>query len=116
MREFNGQAEQRQALRWLTEVFDRVWYGRFSCAREEYDQFERGVRGLVLPVGGIKEKVLAALRAEIQTVLLPERNKRELEEIPTEARERLTFIWLETVDDAMRAAVSGQPAKETKAA
>lgn len=66
---------------------------------------EISLRGLVLPVGGIKEKVLAALRAGITTVLLPARNKRDLEEIPEDARSRLTFVWLETVDDAVRAAI-----------
>jgi ATP-dependent Lon protease len=66
---------------------------------------EISLRGLVLPVGGIKEKVLAALRAGINTVLLPARNKKELEEIPEEARKQLQFIWLETVDDAMREAI-----------
>ncbi|MEW5709365.1 endopeptidase La [Pelomicrobium sp. G1] len=68
---------------------------------------EISLRGLVLPVGGIKEKVLAALRAGITTVLLPARNKRDLEEIPEDARKRLTFVWLETVDDALRAAIGG---------
>ncbi len=64
---------------------------------------EISLRGLVLPVGGVKEKVLAALRAGIKTVLLPLRNKKDLEEISQDAQARLTFVWLETVDDAMRA-------------
>src|SRR5437879_7002810 len=50
---------------------------------------EISLRGLVLPVGGIKEKVLAALRAGINTVLLPARNRNDLEEIPVDARNRL---------------------------
>ena len=66
---------------------------------------EISLRGLVLPVGGIKEKVLAALRAGITTILLPARNRRDLEDIPPDAREKLTFHWLETVDDAMRHAI-----------
>jgi ATP-dependent Lon protease len=66
---------------------------------------EISLRGLVLPVGGIKEKVLAALRAGIKTVLLPARNKNDLEDVPEDARHQLTFVWLETVDDAMRAAL-----------
>ena len=66
---------------------------------------EISLRGLVLPVGGIKEKVLAALRAGINTVLLPARNKKELEEIPPDARSQLQFVWLETVDDAAQAAI-----------
>jgi ATP-dependent Lon protease len=72
---------------------------------------EISLRGLVLPVGGIKEKVLAALRAGLTTVLLPERNKRDLEDIPAEARERLNIVWLEHADDAMRAAVE-MPAEQ----
>jgi ATP-dependent Lon protease len=66
---------------------------------------EISLRGLVLPVGGIKEKVLAALRAGITTVLLPARNKSALEEIPEDARKRLTFVWLETVGDAVTEAI-----------
>ncbi len=71
---------------------------------------EISLRGLVLPVGGIKEKVLAALRAGIHTVLLPARNRKDLEEIPEDARKRLTFVWLETVDDALRSAIGYEPA------
>jgi ATP-dependent Lon protease len=55
----------------------------------------------VLPVGGIKEKVLAAMRAGISTVMLPKRNQKDLVDVPQEARERLTFVWLESVDDAV---------------
>ncbi|HEY2818135.1 MAG TPA: endopeptidase La [Casimicrobiaceae bacterium] len=66
---------------------------------------EISLRGLVLPVGGIKEKVLAALRAGITTVLLPARNKSALEEIPEDARQQLTFVWLETVSDAVTEAI-----------
>jgi ATP-dependent Lon protease len=62
---------------------------------------EISLRGLVLPVGGIKEKTLAALRAGIHTVLLPARNRKDLEDIPETAREQLEFIWLEHVDDLM---------------
>lgn len=66
---------------------------------------EISLRGLVLPIGGVKEKVLAALQAGITTVLLPKRNQRDLEDIPEEARNRLRFIWLDTVDDAAQAAL-----------
>ncbi|RZI45054.1 endopeptidase La [Herbaspirillum sp. HC18] len=66
---------------------------------------EISLRGLVLPVGGVKEKVLAALRAGIRVVLLPERNRKELDEIPEEARAALQFVWLETVDGALREAI-----------
>jgi ATP-dependent Lon protease len=67
---------------------------------------EISLRGLVLPIGGVKEKVLAALRAGITTVMLPERNRRDLEEIPAEAREKLSFVWMERVDDAIAAALT----------
>ncbi len=69
---------------------------------------EISLRGLVLPVGGIKEKVLAALRAGIKTVMLPARNRRDLEDIPPEARAQLEFVWLERVDEAL--AVALEPA------
>ncbi len=67
---------------------------------------EISLRGLVMPIGGVKEKVLAALRAGIKTVLLPARNRRDLEEIPAEAREKLKFVWVEKVEDALAAALS----------
>jgi ATP-dependent Lon protease len=60
----------------------------------------------VLPVGGIKEKVLGALAAGITTVLLPERNKPDLEDVPASARSKLTFHWLKTVDDATALALT----------
>lgn len=66
---------------------------------------EISLRGLVLPVGGIKEKVVAALGAGIKTVLLPARNKKDLEDIPERAKEQLNFVWLETVDDAISEAI-----------
>jgi ATP-dependent Lon protease len=72
---------------------------------------EISLRGLVLSVGGIKEKVIAAHRAGIATVMLPARNKRDLEDIPEEIRKQLRFVWLENVDQAMSAAIEGlQPA------
>jgi ATP-dependent Lon protease len=67
---------------------------------------EISLRGLVLPIGGVKEKVLAALRAGITTVMLPARNQRDLEDIPADARAQLQFVWLEQVDDAIATALS----------
>jgi len=66
---------------------------------------EISLRGLVLPVGGIKDKVLAAMRAGIQRVLLPARNRRDLDEVPAAAKERLEFVFLDNVDDAVRHAM-----------
>ena len=73
---------------------------------------EISLRGLVLPVGGIKEKVLAALRAGIKTVLLPARNRKDLEDIPETARQEVEFIWLETVEDALTVAFEPEPRAE----
>jgi ATP-dependent Lon protease len=70
---------------------------------------EISLRGLVLPIGGVKEKVLAALRAGVATVMLPARNRRDFEEIPAEAREKLEFVWLERVDEAVATALSADP-------
>ena len=67
---------------------------------------EISLRGLVLPIGGVKEKVLAALRAGIKTVMLPERNRRDLEDIPADAREQLEFVWVDDVDKAMATALA----------
>jgi len=67
---------------------------------------EISLRGLVLPVGGIKEKVVAAAAAGLTRVMLPARNRRDFEEIPKSAREKLTFIWLEQVDDAIANALA----------
>lgn len=66
---------------------------------------EISLRGLVMPVGGIKEKVLAALAAGIKTVMLPARNRADLEEVPSQAREQLTFIFLDEVEQALHGAI-----------
>lgn len=71
---------------------------------------EISLRGLVLPVGGIKEKVVAAARAGLTRVLLPARNRRDYDDIPQDARERLEFVWLERVDDAVAAAFESKEA------
>ena len=71
---------------------------------------EISLRGLVLPVGGIKEKVLAAHRAGIRRVLLPARNRKDFEDIPESARDALEFVWLERVDQAVAAALGDAPA------
>ncbi|MGZ5044702.1 MAG: endopeptidase La [Methylobacter sp.] len=70
---------------------------------------EISLRGLVLPVGGIKEKVIAAARAGLKTVLLPALNKKDFDEIPEAVRNQLQFIWLENVDDALKVAMEDEP-------
>jgi len=75
---------------------------------------EISLRGLVLPVGGIKEKVLAAMLAGLRTVMLPARNRKDWDDIPEEARQALELVWLETVDQALSTAL--QPAASANAA
>jgi ATP-dependent Lon protease len=67
---------------------------------------EISLRGLVLPIGGVKEKVLAAIQAGITTVMLPARNRKDIEDVPENARSRIRFVWLERVDDAIEAALN----------
>ncbi len=67
---------------------------------------EISLRGLVLPVGGIKEKVLAAMAAGIRRVLLPARNRKDLQDVPQAARQHLEFVFLEDVGDALREAIA----------
>jgi ATP-dependent Lon protease len=71
---------------------------------------EISLRGLVLPVGGIKEKVVAAAAAGLTRVMLPARNRRDFDEIPLGARNKLEFIWLERVDDAIAAVLENKVA------
>jgi ATP-dependent Lon protease len=66
---------------------------------------EISLRGLVLPVGGIKEKVVAAHSAGIKRVMLPARNRRDFDDIPEVARREMEFVWLERVDEAVAAAL-----------
>ncbi|GAB3343399.1 endopeptidase La [Bordetella tumulicola] len=74
---------------------------------------EVSLRGLVLPIGGLKEKTLAALRAGITTVMIPRRNEKDIDDVPAEARQKLKFLLLDRIEDAIRYAIDGQ---ETPAA
>jgi ATP-dependent Lon protease len=76
---------------------------------------EISLRGLVLPVGGIKEKTVAAHRAGIRTVLLPARNRKDLEDIPESVKRELEFVWLERVDDAVANAIGSSTHAERAA-
>ncbi len=70
------------------------------------------LRGLVLPVGGVKEKILAAKRAGIKTVVLPERNRKDLVDIPEEVRKDLNFEFVRKIDHVLRIAMgNSQPSK-----
>jgi ATP-dependent Lon protease len=66
---------------------------------------EISLRGLVLPVGGIKEKVVGAHRAGIKRIMLPARNRKDYDDIPEIARKQVEFIWLERVEEAVAAAL-----------
>jgi ATP-dependent Lon protease len=68
------------------------------------------LRGKVLPVGGIKEKVLAAHRAGIRSVILPARNERDLEDVPEELRRQLEFIFVDDADEVLRHALTSSTA------
>ena len=78
---------------------------------------EISLRGLVLPIGGVKEKTLAALRAGITTVMLPRRNEKDLDDVPAEAKAKLQFVFLDTVQDAIRTGIGiALPAAEDRQA
>ena len=76
---------------------------------------EISLRGLVLPVGGIKEKTIAAARAGIRKVILPARNRRDFEDIPQSARLALELVWVERVSEALEVALAA-PAESQKPA
>jgi ATP-dependent Lon protease len=77
---------------------------------------EISLRGLVLPVGGIKEKVVAAARAGLGTVILPARNRKDYEDVPESARSALRFLWAERVEDVTEGALEPAAAPATQAA
>jgi len=72
------------------------------------------LRGQVLPVGGIKEKVLAAHRAGLKTVILPRRNEQDLQDVPPEVRKALKFVLVEHVEEVFAAALSNESNKEAR--
>jgi ATP-dependent Lon protease len=77
---------------------------------------EISLRGLVLPVGGIKEKVVGAHRAGIKRIMLPARNRKDYDDIPETARREIEFIWLERVEEAVAAALEPKKPAEAPAA
>jgi ATP-dependent Lon protease len=68
------------------------------------------LRGQVLPIGGVKEKVLAAHRAGLKTVIMPQRNEVDLEELPKDIRQKLHFKFVKTMDEVLKAALEPQSA------
>jgi len=76
------------------------------------------LRGLVLPIGGLKEKSLAAMRAGISTVIIPQLNEKDLVDVPEEAKQKLKFIPVENVDEVLSAALErdgATPSPDSKA-
>jgi ATP-dependent Lon protease len=63
------------------------------------------LRGQVLPIGGVKEKVLAAHRNGLRTIILPKRNEQDLDDVPEEIKKSMKFIYAETVDDVLESAL-----------
>jgi ATP-dependent Lon protease len=72
---------------------------------------EISLRGLVLPIGGVKEKSIAAHRAGIRKVLLPARNRKDLEDVPESVRKDIKFVFCERVEDVTREALGVVPAE-----
>ena len=70
------------------------------------------LRGRVLPIGGVKMKVLAAHRAGLTTVILPKRNERDLEDLPEDVRSKMSFVLVEKIDDALKAALTDKVKQE----
>jgi ATP-dependent Lon protease len=75
---------------------------------------EISLRGLVLPIGGVKEKTVAAARAGIRTVLLPSRNRKDLEDVPASVKEIVTFHFVENVDEVIRLALTERSAGDRR--
>jgi ATP-dependent Lon protease len=72
------------------------------------------LRGKVLPIGGLKEKAIAALRARVKKVVIPEANKKDLAEIPANVKRRIKFVPVTDVDDVLREALIRSPFREEK--
>jgi ATP-dependent Lon protease len=66
------------------------------------------LRGLVLPIGGLKEKTLAAKRAGIKQVIVPARNEKDMPDIPEEVRKTLQFHFASTIDEVLRIAIGAK--------
>jgi ATP-dependent Lon protease len=71
------------------------------------------LRGQVMPIGGLKEKLLAAHRVGLKTVILPKRNELDVEDVPEEIRKTMNFVYAESINDVLKAALE-KPARITK--
>ena len=71
------------------------------------------LRGQVLPIGGVKEKVIAAHRNGLRTVILPKRNEQDLDDVADEIKQSMKFIFVETVDDVLNSALEAKSKSRT---
>jgi len=85
---------------------------KISVRKEVAMTGEITLQGRVLPVGGIKSKVLAALRAGIKKTILPSYNEKDLDEIPNYVKKKLEFVFVDTVDDVLKVALTKTPKKK----
>jgi ATP-dependent Lon protease len=74
------------------------------------------LRGKVLPIGGLKEKAIAALRARVKKVIIPAANKKDLVEIPKNVKRRIKFVAVADMDEVLNEALMRSPFKESKKA
>ena len=74
------------------------------------------LRGKILPIGGVKEKVLAAHRAGLKTVMLPKRNELDLEDVPDEVRKDIEFVYIDTIDEAIETALKPKKKRKSRSA
>jgi ATP-dependent Lon protease len=74
------------------------------------------LRGKILPIGGVKEKVLAAHRAGLKTVMLPKRNEIDLEDVPDEVRKDIEFVYIDTIDEAIKTALKPKKKRKSRSA
>jgi ATP-dependent Lon protease len=74
------------------------------------------LRGKILPIGGVKEKILAAHRAGLKTVMLPKRNEIDLEDVPDEVRKDIEFVFIDTIDEAIETALKPKKKRKSRSA
>ncbi len=99
----------------ITTAMISLFTGR-NCRADTAMTGEVTLRGLALPVGGIKEKVLAAHRGGIKRIIMPARNEKDLLDIPANVKDELEFIFVKNVDEVLDAALEGgHPAKSKMA-
>ena len=105
--------DRRPALRWPPPLPPTL--AQVPARRDLAMTGEITLRGRVLPIGGLKEKILAAKRAKLTTVILPKRNKKDLDEIPKHILKGIQLVFADTMDDVMRVALRRRPPLKKKA-